>query len=70
MNKTDKIILIFYIFLASSFGLYVLTYDVGLEESLLEIVTPKKITEFETSRLVDIPNNRIFNVMANVENFP
>ena len=70
MNKTDKIILIFYIFLASSFGLYVLTYDVGLEESLLEIVTPKKITEFETSRLVDVPNNRIFNVMANVENFP
>ena len=70
MNKTDKIILIFYIFLASSFGLYVLTYDVGLEESLLEVVTPKKITEFETSRLVDVPNNRIFNVMANVENFP
>ena len=70
MNKTDKIILIFYIFLASSFGLYVFTYDVGLEESLLEVVTPKKITEFETSRLVDIPNNRIFNVMANVENFP
>ena len=70
MNKTDKIILIFYIFLASSFGLYVFTYDVGLEESLLEVVTPKKITEFETSRLVDVPNNRIFNVMANVENFP
>ena len=56
--------------MASSFGLYVLTYDVGLEESLLEVVTPKKITEFETSRLVDVPNNRIFNVMANVENFP
>ena len=70
MNKTDKIILIFYIFLASSFGLYVFTYDIGLEESLLEVVTPKKITEFETSRLVDVPNNRIFNVMANVENFP
>ena len=70
MNKTDKIIIIFYIFLASSFGLYVLTYDVGLEESLLEVVTPKKITEFETSRLVDVPNNRIFNVMADIENFP
>ena len=70
MNKTDKIILIFYIFLASSFGLYVLTYDVGLEESLLEVITPKKITEFETSRLVDISNTRIFDIMANVENFP
>ena len=70
MNKTDKVILIFYIFLASSFGLYVLTYDIGLEESLLEVIVPKKITEFETSRLVDISNTRIFDIMANVENFP
>ena len=70
MNKTDKIIIIFYVFLASSFGLYVLTYDTGLDESLLEVVMPKKITEFETSRLVDVPNNRIFDVMANIENFP
>jgi len=70
VNKTDKIILIFYIFLASSFGLYVLTYDLGLDESLLEVITPKKITEFETSRLVDISNTRIFDIMANVENFP
>ena len=70
MNKTDKIIIIFYIFLASSVGLYTITYDVGLDESLLEVVTPKKITEFETSRLVDVPNNRIFDVMANIENFP
>ena len=71
MNKTDKIIIVFYIFLASSVGLYVITYDVGIDESLLELVTPiKKTTEFEISRLVDVPNNRIFDVMANVENFP
>jgi len=70
VNKTDKIIIAFYIFLASSYGFYVITYDVGLDESLLEVVTPKKITEFETSRLVDVPNNRIFDVMANIENFP
>ena len=70
VNKTDKIIIIFYVFLASSFGLYVLTYDTGLDESLLEIVTPKKITEFEISRVVDVPNNRIFDVMTDIENFP
>jgi len=70
VNKTDKIIIIFYVFLGSSFGLYVLTYDTGLDESLLEVVTPKKITEFETSRLVDVPNNRIFDVMSDIENFP
>jgi len=70
VNKTDKIIIIFYIFLGSSFGLYVLSYDAGLDESLLEVVTPKKITEFETSRLADIAQTRIFDIMADVENFP
>ena len=70
MNKTDKIIIIFYVFLASSFGLYVFTYDTGLSESMFEVVIPKQITEFETSRLVDVPNNRIFNVMADIEKFP
>ena len=41
-----------------------------LNVSMIESVTPKKIIEFETSRLVDVPNNRIFNVMADIENFP
>ena len=80
MNKTDKITIIFYIFLASSFGFYIMTYVhecplsatacEDLNVSMIESVTPKKIIEFETSRLVDVPNNRIFDVMANIENFP
>jgi ribosome-associated toxin RatA of RatAB toxin-antitoxin module len=70
VNKSDKIIIFFYIFLAFSYGSYVFTYDTGLDESLLEVVMPKKITEFETSRLVDVPNNRIFDVMTDIENFP
>ena len=80
MNKTDKITIIFYIFLASSFGFYIMTYVhecplsatacEDLNVSMIESVTPKKIIEFETSRLVDVPNNRIFNVMADIENFP
>ena len=41
-----------------------------LNVSMIESVTPKKIIEFETSRLVDVPNNRIFNVMSDIENFP
>ena len=70
MNKSNKIIIIFYVFLSLSYGFYVFTYSEGLDETFLEVVTPKKITEFETSRLVDVPNNRIFNVMADIENFP
>lgn len=70
VNKSDKIIVFFYIFLASSYGIYIFTTSEGLEENLLEMILPKKITEFETSRLVDVPKNRIFDVMADIENFP
>jgi ribosome-associated toxin RatA of RatAB toxin-antitoxin module len=70
VNKTNKILVFFYIFLSISYGLFILTTSDGLEENLLELVLPKKITEFETSRLVDIPINRIFDVMADIENFP
>ena len=70
VNKSDKIIVFFYIFLASSYGIYIFTISEGLEENLLELIVPKKITEFETSRLVDVPKNRIFDVMADIENFP
>ncbi|KAF6245756.1 SRPBCC family protein [Nitrosopumilus sp. b2] len=41
-----------------------------LDDNLFELILPKKITDFEISRVVDVPNNRIFNVMADVENFP
>ena len=61
VNKSDKIIVFFYIFLASSYGIYIFTTSEGLEENLLEMILPKKITEFETSRLVDVPKNRICN---------
>lgn len=41
-----------------------------LEDGLFELILPKKITEFETSQIVDVPIEKIFNVMADVENFP
>lgn len=69
MNKSDKIIIFFYVFLAFSYGFYVFTYSEGLDETLLEVVLPKKITDFETTRLVDVPKNRLFDVMADIENF-
>jgi len=70
VNKVDKILIIFYAFLASSYGIYVFTTSEGLDQSLFELVLPKKITEFQTSRIVDVPNTQIFNVMADIENFP
>jgi ribosome-associated toxin RatA of RatAB toxin-antitoxin module len=70
MNKSNKILIIFYIFLASSYGIYVFTSSEGLEENLLELVLPQKITDFEVSRIVDVPIYTIFDTMADIENFP
>ena len=70
MNRLNKILVIFYIFLASSYGIYIFTTSEGLEENLLELVLPQKITDLEVIRLVDVPNNRIFDIMADIENFP
>jgi ribosome-associated toxin RatA of RatAB toxin-antitoxin module len=70
VNNLNKILVIFYILLASSYGVYIFTTSEGLEESLLELVLPQKITDFEVSRIVDVPINRIFDVMADIENFP
>ena len=70
MNNLNKILVFFYIFLASSYGLFILTSTDGLEDNFLELILPKKITDFEVSRIVDVPIDRIFDVMADIESFP
>jgi len=69
MNKTDKIIVAFYVLLAFSYGTFVFVSSAELTDNAISIL-PKKVTDFETSRLVDINKEEIFDVMANVENFP
>jgi len=69
MNKSDKIIITFYVFLAFSYGIFILVSSNDLQSSIVSIL-PKKTTDFETSRLVDVKKETIFNVMANIENFP
>lgn len=70
MNKTDKIIVIFYVLLAFSYGIFVLVASTELIGDREFSITPKKITDFETSKLVDVKKEEIFDVMANIENFP
>ena len=70
MNNLNKILVFFYIFLASSYGIYIFTTSEGLEDNFFELILPKKVTDFEVSRIVDVPNDRIFDVMADIENFP
>ena len=70
MNKSNKIIVFFYIFLAISFSFFVIFSSEGLENNPFQSVTPKKITDFETNVLIDIPKQIIFNEMTNMENYP
>ena len=70
MNRVNKILVIFYVFLASSYGIYIFTTSEGLEDNFFELILPKKTTDFEIIRFVDVPNDRIFDVMADIENFP
>jgi len=70
MNKSDKIIVFFYIVLAFSYFSYVLISSEGLENNPFQSVTPTKTTDFETNQLIDIKKEIIFNEMANIENFP
>lgn len=70
MNKSDKIIVFFYIILALSYFSYIVISNDGLENNPFQSVTPKKITDFTTSQLIDVKKEIIFNEMANIENFP
>ena len=70
MNNLNKILLLFYIFLASSYGIFIFTSSEGLDDNFFELILPKKTTDFEIIRFVDVPNDRIFDVMADIENFP
>lgn len=70
MNKSDKIIIFFYIFLAISYGLFTISTFENMDENLLKLVLPTKTTEFETSRIVDLPNDEFFNLFTDIENYP
>ena len=70
MNKSDKIIVFFFIILALSYFSYIVISSDGLENNPFQSVTPKKITDFTTSQLIDVKKEIIFNEMTNIENFP
>ena len=71
MKKTDKIIIIFYIFLASSFivsiGIINSTYS---DLPTITKILPSKITEIKFEKNVQVNKEKLFNVMINVEDYP
>lgn len=70
MKKGDKVIIIFYIFLAISvIGVYLYLDTVLLHNDLVSIL-PQPITEFEFTRSYSIENEILFGLMTDVSKYP
>jgi ribosome-associated toxin RatA of RatAB toxin-antitoxin module len=70
LNKTDKIIIIFYILLAVSYTVYIFDTNSSLDISKLPDFLPKPITELEITRDIDIPTEVFFRIITDVSTYP
>ena len=70
IQKTDKIIIIFYIFLAISFtiGISYITSTFDTTEHLIEF--PQPVTELQITKIVDVNQEEAFLIMTDVKNYP
>jgi len=70
IQKTDKIIIIFYVFLAIAFTIGILhiasTFDT-IEQS---IIFPQPVTELQITKIVDVNQEEAFLIMADIKNYP
>ena len=70
IQKTDKIIIIFYAFLAIAFVIGILyiasTFDT-IEQS---IIFPQPVTELQITKIVDVNQEEAFLIMADIKNYP
>ena len=70
IQKRDKIIIIFYVFLAISFSVAIFYIDSTYEITSLPNIIPKPITELEIIKKVDIEKEKIFLIMTDLGNYP
>lgn len=69
MIKSDKLIFFFYIVLGVSFLIFILNSSSDLSGEIISVL-PQKLTDFETSSIVDVDRKTIFTIMANIETYP
>ena len=70
IQKTDKVIIIFYIFLAITFtiGISYITSTFDTTEHLIEF--PQPVTELQITKIVDVNQEEAFLIMTDVKNYP
>ena len=72
MNKQDKIIIIFYIFIAVSYPSFLIYADYSFKNEITIIDLWPKIEEthnFDHTKIVNVNKKTIFNVLTDVEGY-
>ena len=71
IQKTDKIIIIFYIFLAIAFVIGILYTASTFEElGLSDSIFPQPVTELQITKIVDVNQEEAFLIMTDIKNYP
>lgn len=70
MNRTDKTIIIFYVFLAISYISVIVYLDNSLERPEIQDLIPRTVEEITLTKTIDLDKQQIFDVMTDVENYP
>jgi len=68
--KSDKIVIIFYVFLAISFGTAIFYIDSTYETTSLPNIIPEPITELEITKIVGVNQEEAFLIMTDIKNYP
>ena len=70
IQKTDKIIIIFYIFLAITFTIGI-SYIASTFDTIEHIIVfPQPVTELQITKIVDVNQKKAFLIMTDVKNYP
>ena len=70
MIKSDKIVIIFYVFLAISFGTAIFYIDSTYETTSLPNIIPEPVTELEITKIVGVNQEEAFLIMTDIKNYP
>jgi len=70
MKRSDKFIIVFYIFLGVSLSISLLFVESSFDELPVLDITPKPLHEIKFEKITNIPKEEIFNALTDVQNYP
>jgi len=70
IQKTDNIIIIFYVFLAISFTIGIIHVTSTFDTTEQAILFPQPVTDLQTKKMVDVNQEEAFLIMTDIKNYP